>query len=414
MTRIILFLAIVAFNVASFAASSNVIVVVSEIKGNAFYSLGGSTKVLKPGMYLPAKTEIFTEVGSQVAFNDYYDHVFYLSGGAHLIVYPNLVELKEGYLWVKSLAFDALKGPLKVTTANSLIEHTKGEGIISFDTFSGKTQVLSIKGDFDLKNIRQEYQWTQVAEGQFSFIQDEYNKGTPRQSTPIGYASYKKVTSLFEGVDAFDKAKTESSLKAYPSTTTKAVATRSNATKSRGIASVEKVDPFEEALRAETGEAPTHTNTTTGTTTVLKLRNPQQEKAVEKSLMKFYKNKVSELGRPQAKKKWTPSYDEKSGVKVKIFGRGATHSSSRAGARMPASVRPVQPAQTNRVTKSYKKKYRTPASIGLMAPSVNTSGNGKFENELVDQYKKQMRHDQEVNELIDQLKSIDMDYKKEY
>ncbi len=410
MTRIILFIAIVAFNVASFAASSNVIVVVSEVKGNAFYSLGGSTKVLKPGMHLPASTEVFTEVGSQVSFNDYYDHVFYLSGGAHLIVYPNLVELKEGYLWVKSLAYDALKGPLKVTTANSLIEHTKGEGIISFDTYSGKTQVLSIKGDFDLKNIRQEYQWTQVAEGQFSFIQDEYNKGAPRQSTPIGYASYKKVTSLFEGVDAFDKAKTESSLKAYPSTTTKKViAHKRAAPTSRGIASVEDVDSFEQALRAQKGES---SFSNSGTTTVIKLRNPKREKLNENKLMNFYKKKVTELGRPKPKKKWTPTYSEKSEVKVTIFGRGAKHKRA-SGNRMPASVRP---AQTNRVEKedkqNYRKKYRTPASLGLMVPSVNTDG--KFESELVNQYKKQMRHDQEVNELIDQLKSVDMDYKKDY
>lgn len=408
MTRIILFIAIVAFNVASFAASNNVIVVVSEVKGNAFYSLGSTTKVLKAGMHLPAKAEVFTEIGSQVSFNDYYDHIFYLSGGAHLIVHPNLVELKEGYLWVKSLAYDALKGPLKVTTANSLVEHTKGEGIISFDTYSGKTQVLSIKGDFDLKNIRQEYQWTQVAEGQFSFIQNEYNDGAPRQSTPIGYASYKKVTSLFEGVDAFDKAKTESSLKAYPSTATKRRVTVSSPSTSRGIASVESEDPFEQVLQAEKGESVTGMNA--GRTTVIKLRNPKREKALEKNLMKFYKSKVTELGSPKPKKKWSPTYSGKSDVKVTIFGRGETHS-PRTSSRMPASVRP---AQTNRTIKTYKKKYRTPASIGMMVPSVNTKTNGKFESELVDQYKKQMRHDQEVNDLIDQLKSVDMDYKKDY
>lgn len=402
MTRIILFITIVAFNVASFAASHNVTVVISSVKGNAFFSEGGSTKVLKTGMHLPAKTEIFTEVGSQISFNDYYDHVFYLSGGAHLIVYPNLVELKEGYLWVKSLTYDALKGPLKITTANALVENRKGEGILSYDSYSGKTQVLSIKGDFELKNIHQEYQWTQVAEGQFSFIQDEYNEGSPRKATPIGYASYKKVTSLFEGVDAFDKKKAEQTMKAYPSTAV--------APKSRGIASVnEKVDPFEQALRQEQGEQVGHT--APGKITVLKLRDPEHEKAVQQNLMKFYKNKVTELSRPKPKKKWTPTYGQKSDVKVMIFGRGASHATSK---RMPASVRPVRPAQTNITTQTHKMKYRTPASIGGMVPTVNSKANGKFESELVDQYKKQMRHDRDVNDLIDQLKSIDMDYKKEY
>lgn len=401
MTRIILFIAIVAFNVASFAASHNITAVVSSIKGNAFYSVGGSTKVLKTGMHLPAKTEIFTEVGSQVSFNDYYDHVFYLSGGAHLIVYPNLIELKEGYLWVKSLAYDALKGPLKITTANALVENRKGEGILSFDTYSGKTQVLSIKGDFELKNIHQEYHGTQVAEGQFSFIQDEYNKGSPRRATPIGYASYKKVTSLFDGVDAFEQKKTERMMKSYPSTTP--------TSRKRTIASVnEKVDPFEQALREGKTEDLTHS--AAGKVTVLKLRDPEREKAIEKNLMNFYKKKVTQLGRPKPKKKWTPHYHGKSGVKLTIFGRGKKASTSK---RMPASIS-KRPAQTNITAKTYKKKYRTPASIGGMVPTINSKANSQFESELVDQYKKQMRHDDDVNDLIDQLKSIDMDYKKEY
>ncbi len=398
MTRIILFVAIVLFNVASFASSQKLIIVISEIKGNAFYSLGGSTKVLKEGMHLPAKTEIFSEVGSQVAFNDYYDHVFHLSGGAHLIVHPNLVELKEGYMWVKSLSYDPMKGPLKVTTANSLIEHSVGEGILSFDTYSGKTQVLSIKGDFELKNIRQEYQWMQVSQGQFSFIQDEYNEGAPRNSTPIGHASFKKITSLFNGVEAFDKDASKRSQQNFAPTQVAKVPTTSSS--SRGIASVESSDPFERALREKQGLSPS------GKTTFIKLRDPEKEKAHEKNLLNYYHDKVSELGKPKPKAKWTPSYSGKSGVKVKIFGRGQTHAP--ASSRMPASVKPAEP---NKVTKTYKKKYRTPASIGSMVPTVKNSA---FESELVDQYKNQMRHDQEVNQLIDQLKSIDMDYKKDY
>ena len=412
MTRIILFMAIVLFNIASFAASNKLIVVVSEVKGNAFYCLGGKTKVLKEGVHLPASAEIFTEVGSQIAFNDYYDHVFYLSGGAHLIVYPNLVELKEGYLWIKSLSYDPLRGPLKVTTANSLIENKKGEGILSFDSYSGKTQVLSIKGDFDLKNIRQEFQWTQVGDGQFSFIQDEYNKGVPRRATPIGYSSYKKVTSLFSGVEAFDEKKMERSQKLRPTITRTASHStedsRSHTSESaskRSIASVSNADPFEKALQNSKGEV-----------TIIKLRDPEKEKAHEQNLMNFYKNKVTELGKPKPKKKWSPSYSDKSNVKVMVFGSGSSHKKTSPthevrktrSLRMPASIKP---AKTNEEVNSYKKKYRTPASIGKMVPTVKNSA---FESELVDQYKKQMRHEDEVNQLIDQLKSIDMDYKKEY
>ena len=59
---------------------------------------------------------------------------------------------------------------------------------------------------------------------------------------------------------------------------------------------------------------------------------------------------------------------------------------------------------------------RVPASIGSMAPKIkrHTGPANSFEGSLVEEYKRQMRHSNEVNELIDALKSYDNDYKKGY
>ena len=97
------------------------------------------------------------------------------------------------------------------------------------------------------------------------------------------------------------------------------------------------------------------------------------------------------------------SYTKKSKVPVKIYG-----SSIIFDRRMPGSVR----KQT---------RSRLPAAVGV--PKIITPGfvdtkvkvkSNEFENTLLQEYKKQRRHTQEVNRLIDDLKSYDQDYKKGY
>jgi hypothetical protein len=125
-------------------------------------------------------------------------------------------------------------------------------------------------------------------------------------------------------------------------------------------------------------------------------------KESENKLLNYYQNKVKKLASPAPKKKWQRSYKQKkSSVPVVIYGASSPKVEKK---RYPASF-------SSPSSKKTFKKARTPASVGGMLPEVKVS---PFEAELGRQYKKQMRHDQQVNELIDQLKSIDMDYKKDY
>lgn len=395
-------LAIVTFfSLVSVHAAGKIVAVVSGVKGKAFYTYEGKTKMLRTGMHLPVQAEVFTDLGAQLSLNDYYDHIYHLSGGGHMVVHTNLLELKEGYLWVKSLNFDPLKGPLRVTTSNAIVEHTKGEGIVSFDVYTGKTQVLAVQGDFELRNIRQERYQLSLAEGQFSFISDEHENGRPRKPTPIGYSSFQKVTGLFDGVEPFSK--NEEGSRNMASSQVKTSPNRGS--------SVKTVDAFEAALARKKGSRGIASVTMMeedsspsgqGKITVLKLHEPESGQEKEKRLMNYYSDKLDHL-KPKApvKKKWKPTYQKKSDVAVRIFG------SNKPRSRVPASVKPTPNAKK-------KRSARTPASIGGMTPQINKKADSAFESELLRQYKKQMRHEQEVNQLIDQLQSIDMDYKKDY
>ncbi len=412
--------ALLLFTVLSLApiqvAYGKIVAVVASLKGHAFTTYKGQTQTLKVGDHIHREAEVFTEIGAQLSLNDYYDHVYHLAGGGHIALYNNLLELKEGYLWVQSLKYDPLHGPLRVTTANGVVETTEGESIVSFDSYSGKTQLLAIKGNFVFKNALMEMKYLTLSEGQFSFIHNDHEEGRPRKATPIGYASYKKVTGLFDGVQPFGEAK-PTGLKTRLSTVAKPkVAPKREVASTASNSAPENA--FEAALAAQAGGAAYPgavagaPKSEKGKVIVLRLRDPASKEQSEKSLINYYQSKLKVMAKPKPKKKWRPSYQAKSGVPIKVFG------APKGSRRVPASVKKkpavikVTPGAKKVSTRSSKRaSSRTPASLGQMLPKIKTNA---FEGQMLKEYKNQMRHDQEVNDLIDQLKSIDMDYKKDY
>lgn len=410
-TILFLVLSLTPFQVAY----GKIVAVVSSLKGTAFATHKGQTKILQVGDHIHRESEVFTEIGAQLSLNDYYDHVYHLSGGGHITMYNNLVELSEGYFWVQSLKYDPLHGPLRVTTANAIVENTQGESIISFDGHSGKTQLLAIKGSFVFKNAQMEMKNLTLSEGQFSFIHNEHEDGRPRKPTPIGYASYKKVTGLFDGVQPYGEKKPTGLKTRLTTAPDPKPAPVVKPAANRAIASTPKVNPenaFEAALMGKKSyPGPSaHAAKDGGKITVIRLRDPASVKQTEENVLDFYQAKLKALNNPKPKKKWRPAYQAKSGVPVKVFG------AKKRGQRLPASVRKkpgmikVKPGAGAVKTKK-RRSSRTPASLGKMLPKIKKNG---FESQMLKQYKKQMRHDQEVNSLIDQLQSIDMDYKKDY
>ncbi len=331
------------------ASAASAVAVVNNLIGRAFYSVDGKTKSLHNGDQIPAFSEVYT----QMTLSDYFDHKYHLAGSGHLQFLNKSVQLKDGYLWVQSFQDSQ---SFSVQTANSVATFKRGEGIVSFNGASGKSQLLVKKGQWQFANaFSQEFAQT-ISEGQFSFINMDETEGFPRAGTPIGYKSYNKVVALFKNVDQ-----------------TAPVGIQPQ----RNIASV---------LEAPVMAAPAVEMTTNQPTAKEKL-----DTDMDKDLLKLYAPKLV-VKKPKPKK-WAPKYVKPSNVEIKIFG---------------AKSKPAPVA-------AKKVKVRAPASV--VAPKVAAPPSVKgdpFESQLMKEYKNQMRHSQETNKLINELKSFNQDYVEGY
>lgn len=379
----------------------NLAVAVGNVEGNAFYSIGGKTRVLKTGMQIPSGADIFTEEGAQLSFYDYFNHQFTLSGSGQLTVYSNKTMLKAGYLWVQTRVIQN-ETDFQIMTANAEIEYGEGEGIVSFDPYSGKTQLLVLRGDYVFKNTLYKENYVNVRDGRFSFISNDVNSGLPRKPTPIGYGSFKKITGLFNGVQTLEEQNKGNAQK---------IASTETVGKDVYI-NVPKQDAgFEQALGKAMVRAPSSENKDGKINTEVLLNDYLKELAKDenKADIKSFKGPASEkksIGNEKIYKGY-----RKNSVNVNIYGSTSKSVPKLEENRIPASSHPVE-------TKVYgkAKDSRTPASLGNMLPEVHhTQMNMKsFESKLNQEYHQQQRHSDEMNTLIDKLRSVDMDYKKDY
>lgn len=350
----------------TFASSPEMMV--TSVKGNAFLVSKGKTVTLKPGDHIYDFQEVFTEVGGQLTTKNFKDQVFHFAGGSSAKVLKGFLELQNGYIWVESLEKNS---PVyKIQTPNSIISFSEGEAIIDFDNNVVKTQLLVLNGDFSFANLLESYLKLDVSSGKFSFISKDYNNGAPRNPTPVGSNTFSKLQALFDKSDIEQKkvkpvtniltAQDTGSFKEMP------------VAKSRSVASIVEIDS------SNSGE-------------IIYRKKKVADKNLDTVLTNYYKNKISSM-KKVSKVKVSP-YKKKTDVKVYIFGQ------KKNKARAIASIKE-------------KKKVRKPASIG-MEPVVRIKKDA-FESSLTREYKKQLRHDKEVNSLINELKSYDQDYKHSY
>ncbi|WP_034721751.1 hypothetical protein [Bacteriovorax sp. DB6_IX] len=349
--------------------------VVNSVKGNVFVTSHGQTKKLDLGDYIYDFDQIFTEVGAQVSFNDYYDHTYHLSGSAHATILNKMIELRSGYLWTQS--HENSENHFHVQTVNATVSYTHGEFVVSYDSESGKTQLLSIKGTHLFKNNNHEFLKEEISAGKFSFIIENYENGAPRVPTPIGSNAYTAVLSLFDDIRPMQKSKSAvEEIEKFPSRPME------KAAKGRMVASVESKD-----------------KATGGSLIILREKKEDRSKR-DDSLLNFYKSKVTTLAKKYKKKpyKFKPEYNKKSNAVVKVYGVKKQ--------RVPASKKVT-------IYKAKAESARKPASMVELNPQVKVKTNA-FETSLMKEYKKQMRHSNEINSLIKELKSYDQDYNEAY
>jgi hypothetical protein len=391
--RVITFFALFAY--FAIFASVNVwanrpIGIVSDIHGNVFLSKDKQTKMLKVGDHITDLSEIRTEVGAQISFSDYHDHRYHLSGQGQIKIMNKTIELYQGYLWAQSSHPEA---QAIIQTVNSSIDYGKGELIISFDSYTKKSQVLVLNGTAQFSNIFDANKSMKLTEGQFSYIQKNKNYGLPRNAARVGFSSFKKITTLFRGIKPLSKLSIMKEREREIEGKSQILSLKEDKAsfgKHRSIASVmaQKSQMSESSPPAKgSGKIKFRSS---------KDRLPDTQ--LESKLMNFHKGKVNKIKQAQSnrKKKFRRDYSKSSNVVVRVFGkRGQT----RKTARTPASHGP---------SKSMKPRSYSRPSIKKIQI------NQEFEGSVVDEYKKQMRHSEEVNGLIDELRSYDQDFKKAY
>lgn len=173
-----------------------------DVKGEGFISYNGKTREMKKGDSIEVGAEIVIEHHGQVSFTDNADHRYHLGNASSASVSATTVELRAGDLWFQSLNKN---DSYKVKTANATVEYSGGEAILSYDSVKGKTQLMVINGMMKFSNLRASELNLSVAEGHFSFIDNAYEEGAPRDPTPVGEKTYGQLVALFSGIAPMDK-----------------------------------------------------------------------------------------------------------------------------------------------------------------------------------------------------------------
>jgi hypothetical protein len=173
-----------------------------DLKGSGFISYKGKTREITKGDSIEIGAEIVIEHSGQVSFTDNADHRFHLGNSSSVSVTANTVELRGGDLWFQSLNKN---DDYKVKTANAMVNYQGGEGILSYDSVKGKTQLMVINSMMKISNLRAPELNLTITEGHFSFIDNAYDEGAPRDPTPVGEKTYGQLVSLFSGVAPMDK-----------------------------------------------------------------------------------------------------------------------------------------------------------------------------------------------------------------
>lgn len=387
------------------SAKAKTVGVVAQVQGRAFLIAGQKTTSLVQGDVIEDLSEVMTDEASQIKIVAPNQVTYYLSSMGQIKFLNKLIELKKGHMWFQSPQTKG--GPYTIQSANAQLQFWSGEGIMSYDTVGRKSQFLSVNGGMEFSHLMEKHLMVVVDSGFFSFIQDKENEGRPRKPTQIGAKSYRLFTSLFQGVRPMSGTVASSTTTVGKAPEMVALgdeevdiindAMKEGAQKSvapsRSVASVTTAAPSEEAKSG-----------------VIVRRLPEEIEVPQVNIQGLYQEKLKAIrAAKKARQKWsvqkTYASGKHSSVEIKIYGRGQTKTAA-----------PMAMGQDQMVSKTSsmpvapeKSTQRAPASVDSSYGGVDT-----FESSLMKQYKSQMRHDHEVNSLINQLNNYKQDYQESY
>jgi hypothetical protein len=328
---------------------------VNYTRGVVFAIESGKTRMIHKGDNIFPDSELVTEVGGQLSYTDYYDHRYHLAGSGHIMVEKKGgPQLKRGYLWIQSYHKDV---PFSVKTANGQLTFQQGEAVIYFDSGRGKSQAVVLKGEMKFTHLVYTNLGVTLNEGEFSQVESEgLNEGEityPRNPTRVGYNSFSKLLSLFDGAAGVGGEKIATSAKSI----------REKSLQERRPASQLSSRGPNTAARSKEGSSEGK---------IIYWRSKSVVEEIDNRTL-GPNSFVHIFGSPRVKAK---------GERVA--------NSKREGKRVRA---------------------RQPAS--LVAPK-RVEPTSSFERSLNRHSQKQLRHPTEVNTLINDLKSYGQDYREDY
>lgn len=202
MNKILLLMLVFSLHLLNFKAQAVEFGRIVELTGEGFISKNGKTQAMKKGDRIEVGSDIVIEHKGQVTITDNADHRFHLGNASSANVSAQSLELRNGDLWIQSLNKSDTH---KIQTANAQINYEGGEAIISYDSVKGKTQLMVINSMMKLSNLRAPELNLSVSEGHFSFVDNAYDEGAPRDPTPVGEKTYSQLVALFNGISPMDK-----------------------------------------------------------------------------------------------------------------------------------------------------------------------------------------------------------------
>jgi hypothetical protein len=386
-------LSVIILFTLSMATHAKTVARVIEVDGNAFSFMGKKASSLKYGSKLEDLSEIMVEDGSTLSLVNSAGHVFHVNGGSLVKLYKGIVELKNGHVWIQSKSEE--KGLFN--TSNSIGQYGKGQFIYSFDNISGKTQLLVLKGTVKFSNALEPKLFTKVSSGHFSLVEQNYENGLPRSPTKVGLKSYKQMKNTFAKFEKLQNNEIETMLWGPPV-----------AKKSRSIASVV---PKAKKSYGATG----------GSGKIITIRTIQSSGGrvpASASPMEYYqeiKRKNAWKFKPMKSTKVAPIryFGQKPSSKKQVSTNVVTTKvNTKAVSAIPANTEVAVKTAVTVVT-APKKASRVPASVGK-SQLIEDLKRSDFEKSLNVGAEKDKRHSNEVNHLIDELKSYKKDFKKDY
>lgn len=372
----------------SSTALANIVARVVDVQGNAFSFVGKKANTLQYGSKISDLSEIMVEDGGTLSIIDGHNHVYHINSGSLVKVFKGMIELQNGQVWVSSSS----KYKASVHTPNSMANFTSAEFITSFDNITGKAQMLVLKGHVEYSNALEANLKTNVMAGYFSFVDPKYENGLPRTPTKVGLASYKKMKSKFAHFSNLHTKEIEKEIWGV-GTTPKKTAKRSIASVShmpKPRATSKKVGKIIRITTYGKGFRKPASIGTYGALDYYKKLNKSKKKSVFKggtAPIKYYGHKWQ--GKKPASTPDAKMMDKK---------------------KQPIPYKKMSLPERAQVK---KKATRAPASFGA-ARIIKDLKKSDFESSLGTEEVKVKRNNDQVNSLIDELKTYNQDYKKNY